>query len=130
MTTRAAGPRGEVTTPPPHIPTSVSVCNGPRCGREIRWAMTEQGRRIPLDYEPDPNGNVIIVNVGGKHRARILSGRELPAQQQAWMPHHKTCIDSETYRARQHAAMPKCGKCRTRMDPWLIEHGYTTHIGC
>lgn len=75
-------------TPPP---ARCRVCPAP-----IRWARTTNGRPIPLDYDPDPAGNVKltvddppdptahVLNAGQAARARE-DGEEL------FMPHHATC---------------------------------------
>jgi hypothetical protein len=31
------------------------------CKAEIRWAFTEQGKRMPLDVDPREDGNLIVV---------------------------------------------------------------------
>jgi hypothetical protein len=36
----------------------VSTCGS--CGAQITWAVTTNGKRMPVDTEPDPNGNVVM----------------------------------------------------------------------
>jgi hypothetical protein len=31
------------------------------CGAPIRWVVTEKGKRIPLDRDPQPDGNIVPV---------------------------------------------------------------------
>lgn len=60
------------------------------CGRQIRWVETEAGRRMPINRDPDPAGNVVII--GG--RARVLSVPDAMARTGTsgrFMPHHATC---------------------------------------
>jgi len=66
----------------------MSLCKW--CGGRIRWVVTESGSTMPLDPDPNADGNVVIE--GG--RARVLSAIEhgQPAGHTArWMPHHATC---------------------------------------
>lgn len=110
-----------------------SRCTGDGCGgTPIWWVLTEAGKRMPLDVAPDPSGNVILVEDDqGRIRARVLTGPELPAQQEAWVPHWRTCPASAEYRRRRHAAAPKCRyACGVPMDPWLTANGYTAHPNC
>jgi hypothetical protein len=63
------------------------------CGRKLRWVPTEKGRRMPLDDEPDPNGNVVMRN--GK--AHVLTAAELTSRATdptRWTPHAATCPNS------------------------------------
>lgn len=79
----------------PEVPAGgdVSVCRG--CGAEIRWALTEAGRRIPLDAVPDPAGNIELVKAG----ARVIGPPGmLPDDRVRWMPHHATCPNVSDFR--------------------------------
>jgi hypothetical protein len=69
------------------------------CGVKIRWVETEAGRRMPVNLDPDPNGNVVMV----AGLARVLGVPELVAQQGKsgrWMPHHATCTGKPRTRRR------------------------------
>lgn len=110
---------------------NTATCTGPTCGATIRWAVTREGRRLPLNPDPDPAGNVVIeTNATGEIRARILTGPELPAQGEAWMPHWKTCPDSPVFQRLQRATQPRCRACRGRLDPWLVANGWHHHVLC
>ena len=44
------------------------------CHRAILWAVTEKGRRVPLDPEPTPEGRFMLegetaINIGQAHLA-------------------------------------------------------------
>lgn len=122
-----------MTTTPTATGTSreTSRCTGSGCGANIWHALTVEGRRVALEPHPSPHGTVILANVDGRIRAKLLTGAELPAQQQAWVRHILTCPASPERQRRTQAAAPKCGyRCGVRMDPWLIEHGYTSHPNC
>lgn len=95
------------------------------CGAPVRWVVTVTGRRIALDPDPHPGGNVIPTVEGGKPRARVLTGAEMPAQTVAWRQHAATCPRTRTDRAL-------CTACRSPLDPALAaaEPWHTTHPTC
>jgi hypothetical protein len=48
-----------------------SRCNS--CGAPILWAITSTGKRMPVDAEPSPVGNVLlIVRSGEEPRAEVV----------------------------------------------------------
>lgn len=100
------------------------------CHAPIRWVLTEAGRRMPIDFDPSPDGNVVARNVAGSIRAHILTGNELPAQETAYVPHHRTCPDAEQHKRRKRAATPKCRACGYRLDEWLVKRGKHHHVNC
>lgn len=79
------------------------------CQAEILWARTPSGRRIPLDAEPNPDGNVILT--GYEDEARTLTKAELPAYRargwRIWMPHHATCPNADEWRRRERRIRPR-----------------------
>jgi hypothetical protein len=113
-------------------PGTPATCTGPHCGREIRWVITLGDKRLPLDPDPSPDGNVVLERQpDGSIRARVLTGHELPAQGNAWVPHHRTCPDAADFRRRQAATAPRCrAGCGYPMDPWLAAHGWRYHVLC
>ena len=42
--------------------SSKLICRS--CGAAIMWAITDKGRRIPLDVKPVENGNIALVDRG------------------------------------------------------------------
>jgi hypothetical protein len=74
-----------------------------RCGRPIGWVLTDKNRRMPIDPEPDDDGNVICHYEAGVLRATVLSkGNPRPAGV-AFMPHFATC-SALARRTRRDAA--------------------------
>lgn len=127
------GPRRRLLSPDEADlrPDTHTQCTGPNCGADIVWTVTDAGKRMPLNPEPSPDGNVILrTDDHGQIRAHVLTGSQLPAQVEAWVPHHRTCVDSADYRRRRRATTARCRVCRDPLDPWLPEHGYDSHIGC
>lgn len=78
-----------------------SACRS--CGQEILWAVTAaKGRRIPLDPEPVPDGNVILVQVTtGVTEAVVLRAEDRPAAGKArYVSHFSTCPQAAQHRRR------------------------------
>jgi hypothetical protein len=78
-----------------------TVCK--RCKQPILWALTANGRPMPLDAEPDPKGNVKLSEQRGTTpRAAVLGGtaRDEAAErgEQLYMPHHATCAFAKEFR--------------------------------
>lgn len=81
-----------------------------RCKRPIRWAVTANGKLQPLDRDPDPKGNVVLLDElvfvakrGVHNRSHVLTKAELEPSLLAddrprYMPHHATCPNVEEFR--------------------------------
>lgn len=78
------------------------------CGAPIRWAVTTHGRMMPLDAEPNPDGNVTFTGRRRPSRAgdapevhvhavgqRGLDVEDAPDR---YMPHHATCPQADDWR--------------------------------
>lgn len=67
------------------------------------WALTEAGRRMPVNVEPDPAGNVVFTDrtVSPPH-VRVLTKDELaggvPRVTQLHMAHFATCPNVKEHR--------------------------------
>jgi hypothetical protein len=106
-----------------------ATCDG--CLAPIRWVITVAGRRMPLDPDPQPDGNVVPVDVEGRMLARVLTGDELPAQEPAWVPHHRTCPKAADYRHPKTPKGPRCESCYLPMDPQLARvEQWREHPAC
>lgn len=57
---RAATP---ADTGRPPAPWSSSPCR--YCGEPVVWALTKTGKRMPVDPQPDPAGNVVLTTTTG-----------------------------------------------------------------
>ena len=108
------------------------TCPGPNCGATIRWAITEGGKRIAMDLDLSPDGILQPVTLaGGQRRVRVLTGGQLPAQHPCFVPHDRTCPNSENARRRRAAMLAKCrASCGIPMDPWLPANGWRYHVNC
>ena len=73
------------------------------CGQRILWGATENGKNMPLDPTPTPDGNVATVeSEGGRLLAIVL--RPLEAAEARYhgrdlfVSHHSTCVLAEAFR--------------------------------
>jgi hypothetical protein len=68
------------------------------CGAEIVWYMTERGRKIPLDPDPTPDGNLILV----EDIVRYLTAeqRKQPVTDRRYISHFATCPSAEQHRKK------------------------------
>ena len=74
------------------------------CKAEILWVTMEKSlKKNPLDPEPVPNGNIVIMTVSGSERtARGVGAREAKLLAEAGTPlyvsHFVSCRDSKIFR--------------------------------
>jgi hypothetical protein len=67
------------------------------CGADVLWAITPKGRRMPVDPEPRPDGNLAVYRDHlGQLRARVVTrsiSGEYPREpyERPAMPHAATC---------------------------------------
>jgi hypothetical protein len=78
------------------IPTPNDLDACPRgCGALVLWTITEHGRRMAVDAEPDDRGNQAVYQNGpGGWRSRSLDGRDarrLDPWEHRYLPHIATC---------------------------------------
>jgi hypothetical protein len=79
----------------------VSACRS--CGQPIRWAITRNDRRMPLDPEPHPDGNVqIVAHDDGRDLVSVLVGRArddcVAAAVPLYRSHFQTCPHADQHR--------------------------------
>lgn len=86
----------------PGAPRDFGACEGPTCSSKIRWAVTEDGGRMPVELDPDPDGRLIRVMVApGDWRIRVLRKGEDPGPEVTrWTSHYAVCPDAEWFRTR------------------------------
>jgi hypothetical protein len=72
------------------------------CRAPIRWAVTESGRRLPLDRDPAPDGNVRLAAAqvrGGTPRAVVVAAEKRPdLAGELYVPHWATCKFADQHR--------------------------------
>lgn len=116
------------------MPTpETSVCTGTGCGKPIRWVLTVEGRRMPLNPDPDPDGNIVAVTLpNGERRARVLAGHDpRDGTETLWVPHWATCPASPQFKRRKARTAARCTACGEPMDPDLARtERWTRHPTC
>lgn len=71
------------------------------CGAEIVWCLTEMGRKMPVDYEPTDDGNVMKLwdDASGNHVIRVMRpDDEWPAGRKRYVAHFRTCPNADEWR--------------------------------
>lgn len=88
----------------------MATCEG--CGAQIVWRFAEgTGRRAPINAEPDPKGNIMVVRDTGAYRVltkQAMADMEGTLFEQAvrndrYTSHFATCPKAEHFK--------RCGKC-------------------
>jgi hypothetical protein len=69
------------------------------CQAHIIWAVTDTGRRMPVDPDPDPQGNLTVWATGEGWRVSVIT-EDWPESRPRFRPHFATCPDSESWRHR------------------------------
>lgn len=67
------------------------------CGAPIRWAKTVDGNRMPVDFDPDPEGNLELRRSGFDLVAVVVTPRPDAV---LYRPHFATCPDADEWRNR------------------------------
>lgn len=70
------------------------------CGAAIRWVVTyARDQRMPVDYDPHEDGNVVVYNHG---RADVYrdTPRSIPDTATLHFSHHATCPHADEFRGR------------------------------
>lgn len=75
------------------------------CGKPIQWAITANGKALPVDAFPDADrGNVSLYPNGGKLRAVVVPPRKAAAMRARhcalYLSHFVTCPQSKQWRHR------------------------------
>lgn len=80
----------------------MAQCNS--CGAEIVWAVTSgKGKAMPIDAEPNPDGNVELLPPKQGTRAPVAVVHAQPPlapEHPIHMPHHATCPQAAEWRRR------------------------------
>lgn len=87
-------------TEPTELPPVGPVSRCRSCGAPIVWAVTERGRRMPLDAQPVVAGNI---EVSRRPDGAILATVRAEAQGEAqrYVSHFSTCPQAGQHRRRR-----------------------------
>lgn len=88
------------------------VCAARECRADIYKPLSEKGRAMPVDAEPNDQGNLVWRRAdygGGKPEWRmhvIAKGEHVDPGERRFMPHWKTCKSPEAFRRREKRDAP------------------------
>ena len=68
------------------------------CGAQIIFGLTEKARRMPLDPDPVPDGNVLVSRFGGDLLVRVVDPKTQPAGTALYRSHFASCPDAAKHR--------------------------------
>lgn len=79
----------------------ITTCRS--CHRPVRWVFTTKGRRMPLEVEPDPDGNIVeVVNLNGAATTvRVLRVGEDASDQVRYASHWQHCPQADQWRTKR-----------------------------
>lgn len=80
---------------------TIATCSSGNCGARIIWTLTERtGKRAPVDAEPNPAGNLILLpSPHGAPTSKVADLLDDPDAPR-YMPHFATCPDADKFRNR------------------------------
>lgn len=82
---------------PTHDGPEVADCRS--CGAEIIWTVTERGKRMPVDAEPRPDGNIRLEqSTAGAPLTAVYSRASLLSMEERHTSHFATCPQSGQWR--------------------------------
>lgn len=75
------------------------------CGAPIRWAVTVNGKRMPLDEQPDPDGNLVLSDpTPGAYAPTVAFTTQntlpLPDDPPRFTSHFATCPNADQHRRK------------------------------
>ncbi len=73
------------------------------CGTEIVWVRTDKGKRMPVDAEPSPDGNIFPVDDDGMRNGVtvvVLGQPSLDDPDELWISHFATCDQADEWRRK------------------------------
>ena len=105
-----------------------------QCGQSVRWVVTVNGKRMPIDPLPTKLGNIELRPQGSQLLAWVHGNHEIPiAALSAYRSHMATC-PSRAPRVADRAEVKQivrlCRVCRKPMNVDLYAAGERTHPCC
>lgn len=78
----------------------ISTCNGRDCDAAIIFAPTAGGKVMPLDAEPNPDGNVECAVKGDQVSVIAVhpAGQDFLSTGTRYMPHWATCVNTKDFK--------------------------------
>ncbi len=89
----------------------ITVCSAQECSARIRWVLTETGKRMPIDADPAPDGNLYfpqdepglfpVDEAPAEPTVRAVTvARPAPAGVPLYLSHFVTCPAADDFRRR------------------------------
>lgn len=80
--------------------SNTGICRG--CGAEMRWALTDKGKGIPLDPEPVADGNLVLDSeaADGRPVVRYVRKGEDTGILPRYVAHFATCPEAKEFRKK------------------------------
>jgi hypothetical protein len=75
---------------------AMSACRS--CGASIIWTETVNGKTMPLDEDPDPDGNFTLDESHEPPVAEHIAGRMIAPKEERFTSHFATCPDAARFR--------------------------------
>jgi hypothetical protein len=73
----------------------MSACRS--CGASITWALTVNGKRMPVDAEPSENGNVELIT-DGRYVLAVVHSQPPMISKPLHVSHFVSCPDADEHR--------------------------------
>jgi hypothetical protein len=70
------------------------------CRAAILWCFSNVGRRMPVDFDPHPEGSVAVTREPFGLLAKVVSAKLRFGRKDLRRPHFQTCPSAETHRKR------------------------------
>ena len=78
----------------------MSACKS--CGADIRWEISDHGKRLPLDVEPVADGNLVIVaGVVAPYIPELNATMSSGAPRPRYVSHFATCPQADDWRKKR-----------------------------
>ena len=77
----------------------MSICRS--CGAGITWAKTAQGRSMPVDRDPVPDGNITLEDTDIGTSIATVHGPDDPIEGERYVSHFATCPNANEHRRKQ-----------------------------
>lgn len=70
------------------------------CNRPVIWCRTANAKKMPVDPDPAPNGNVEVTEVNGIYLATVHAQRPFGLDAPLHLSHFVTCPNADSHRKR------------------------------
>lgn len=77
------------------------------CRESVIWCLTEQGKRMPVDVEPVPHGNLTLSDARPTPVATVVSKSGREPGRRLYISHFATCPKSNQHRRKANRQRQK-----------------------